>query len=146
MYVVDRDERPLPRNYLISSFGSAAWRYEENDNQAATLPTRSCHMKPVGPTYRLLVLSLLVAVLASFPRDCVSANTTNPEPLGEGSLPSRLLPNGTVCLVSRKNPTVCRETLVRIPQRILKMESVTFYGVFDVDRDGSPEVFLRLLG
>ena len=99
-------------------------------------------MKPVLLMRRLLFLLLLFSLLALFPRNGLSIDRANPEPLGKGSLPSRLFPNGTVCLVSEKNPTVCLERLVRVPQRILKKRFVTFYGVFDIDRDGIPEVFL----
>jgi len=71
-----------------------------------------------------------------------NAATFNSEPSGKGSLPSRLFKNRTICLIDEKNPTFCEKKLIRLPQKINKAHSATFYGVFDIDNDGSPEVFI----
>jgi hypothetical protein len=63
-------------------------------------------------------------------------------PIGIHSLPSRLFPNRTVCLVDPNSPSVCQKKLMKIPCRILKAHSFSFYGVFDIGGDGSPEIFI----
>ena len=63
--------------------------------------------------------------------------------IGRGSLPGRLLPDGTVCIVEAKDSTVCRETLFKIPEEIMEKSYLTFDGIFDLDNDGSPEVFVE---
>ena len=64
-------------------------------------------------------------------------------PIGIGSLPSRLAPDGTVCLTDPKNPTACVKKLMRLSRSVNGQDQLTFYGVFDVDHDGSPEVFVE---
>src|SRR3989339_950618 len=95
----------------------------------------------MGPTKLLFHLFLLICLVALSSRD-LSAATVDPIPLGKGSLPARLFPNGTVCLINERKPSVCLKSLVQIPRRIMNADSVTFYGVFDLDGDASPEVFL----
>ena len=70
------------------------------------------------------------------------AATIDSIPIGKGSLPARLFPDGTVCLVDDNNPSVCQKKLVTIPRRVMKAHSFTFYGVFDMDGNGSPDVFV----
>ena len=89
-----------------------------------------------------LAFLFLISVFGFLSANDSSATTINSIPLGEGSLPARLFANGTVCLVDATKPSVCRKKLVKIPQRVRKAHSATFYGVFDVDGDGSPEIFL----
>jgi len=71
-------------------------------------------------------------------------------PIGVGSLPGRLFPDGTVCLIAPNNPTRCVKNLLRVPiskahykmmQKWGRWVSMSFYGIFDVDKDGHPEVF-----
>jgi hypothetical protein len=61
---------------------------------------------------------------------------------GKGSIPGSLFSDGTVCIVDRTTQTRCKEKLTRIPNKILQEEFLTFYGIFDLDSDGSPEIFL----
>jgi hypothetical protein len=95
----------------------------------------------MGRSKLAFFLFLLVALGLLSVHDS-SAAKVRPTPLGEGSLPARLFPDGSVCLVDANNPSVCGKRLVRIPRRVMKAHSVTFYGVFDLDGDGSPEVFV----
>jgi hypothetical protein len=67
---------------------------------------------------------------------------TGRAPVGKGSLPSRLFSDRTVCLVNPEKPFVCKEWLFKVPPSVMKAHSLTFYGAFDVDGDGLPEVFL----
>lgn len=93
--------------------------------------------------YRVLsILFWLLALIAFFPVLDASGAAIGGAPAGKGSLPARLFPKGTVCLVDEERPSMCSKALVRIPRRVMKARSVTFYGVFDIDGDGSPEVFL----
>lgn len=71
-----------------------------------------------------------------------NAATLNPEPKGKGSLPSRLFPDGTICLVNEETPCSCLKKLVTLPKIVRKADAATFYGVFDIDADGIPEVFV----
>lgn len=87
-----------------------------------------------------LLLFFIVAIGLLSDHDSIAA-TGHPS-LGEGSLPSRLFPDGTVCLVDPSKPRVCGKWLVKIPKRIMKAHSLTFYGAFDLDGNGSPEIFL----
>ena len=64
------------------------------------------------------------------------------EAAAAGSLPSRLLPDGTVCILDEGKPSTRAKRLFKIPRKILKAHSITFYGLFDLDGDGVPEVFL----
>jgi len=89
---------------------------------------------------QFLLIGLVLFVLVSAHE--ATAATMNREPVGKGSLPARLCWQRTVCLVDTKKPSVCRTPLVKIPRAAMKAHSATFYGVFDVDGDGSPEVFL----
>jgi hypothetical protein len=88
----------------------------------------------------LLLFSCIVAI--GLLSNCDAIAATGRPAVGEGSLPSRLFPDGTVCLVSPKKPLVCGEWLFKIPQSLRKADFLTFYGAFDIDGDGSPEVFL----
>ncbi|MHC1745495.1 MAG: FG-GAP repeat domain-containing protein [Syntrophobacteraceae bacterium] len=45
-------------------------------------------------------------------------------------------------MVDERKPSVCAKRLLRVPGTVMKAHSLTFYGVFDLDEDGSPEVFL----
>jgi hypothetical protein len=93
-------------------------------------------------------------------------------PIGVGSLPGRLFADGTVCVVAAKDPTRCEKILLKLPDEIVKKNvsmntstseawrtaknffnvpglgeesggyTASFYGLFDVDQDGEPEVFL----
>jgi hypothetical protein len=63
-------------------------------------------------------------------------------PQAKESLPSRLFPDGSVCIVDEKKPNVCAKQLVKVDPSVMKAHSHTFYGVFDLDADGSSEIFL----
>ncbi len=89
-----------------------------------------------------IIFSFVLVALIVLPTGGVNAATIDPAPLGKGSLPARLFPDGTVCLVDSNRPSVCRTRLVKIPREVKKAHSATFYGVFDLDGDGSPEVFV----
>jgi hypothetical protein len=89
----------------------------------------------------MLFLLLVLIALALVPNHGLSAATIDPAPSGKGSLPARLFSNGTVCLVDPDKPSFCRTRLLKIPKTVMKAHSATFYGVFDLDGDGSPEVF-----
>jgi len=94
------------------------------------------------PPFRTL---LLLVILLFFPCNSSSARTPSKQPLAplaEESLPSLLLPDGAVCLADSAKPSVCAKRLLRIDKKIMKSHSHSFYGLFDLDGDGSPEVFL----
>jgi hypothetical protein len=106
------------------------------------LRCRRIHVtKPFQVLFLVLLLIEVLGISSAFSgnRRCAGVGS---EPVGKGSLSSRLFANGTVCLVNERNPAICRKELVRIPQRIMKTRDATFYGVFDLDGDGNPEVFL----
>jgi hypothetical protein len=63
--------------------------------------------------------------------------------IGQGSLPGRLLADGTVCIVEAKESAACKERLFKIPEEIMGESYLTFDGIFDLDNDGSPEVFVE---
>lgn len=76
-------------------------------------------------------------------------------PIGVGSLPARLFPDGTVCIVAANNPSQCTKKLLTGPiskandmmmQKWGAGASISFYGIFDVDNDGHPEVFFDYWG
>jgi hypothetical protein len=90
---------------------------------------------------QLLFLLICLTPLIFVSARGVTAATINRDPLGKGSLPAHLFSDGAVCLVDSKKPSVCGTPLVKIPRMVTKAHSATFYGVFDVDGDGSPEVF-----
>ncbi|HWR89568.1 MAG TPA: hypothetical protein VN260_04880, partial [Dissulfurispiraceae bacterium] len=89
-----------------------------------------------------IIFSFVLVALIFLPAEGVNAATIDPAPLGKGSLPARLFPDGTVCLVGSNEPSACRAKLMKVPQTVMKAHSATFYGVFDLDGDGSPEVFI----
>lgn len=94
---------------------------------------------------RLLIsLPVLVGICIFSLCDSVAARTLRwpLKPLAVGSMPSRLFRDGTVCLVDEGKPSVCRSRLGKIDRRIMQSHSFTFYGVFNLESDGSPEVFI----
>jgi hypothetical protein len=90
---------------------------------------------------RYVTFFLIFLALALFLNQDLNAATIDPVPAGHGSLPARIFANGMVCMVDMNNPSVCQKKLVRLPREATKAHSATFYGVFDLDNDGSPEVF-----
>ncbi|MHC1724782.1 MAG: FG-GAP repeat domain-containing protein [Syntrophobacteraceae bacterium] len=96
-----------------------------------------------SPSSMLLLLFLIGLWLLS-PCNPVSAGKLRQPigPVAEGSLPARLFPDGAVCTVDERKPSVCVKRLVRVNRNVLRSHSGTFYGLFDLDADGSPEVFL----
>jgi hypothetical protein len=88
-----------------------------------------------------VVFIIFIALLFLF-NSHLDAATIDPAPLGNGSLPARFFSDGTVCLVDPSKSNVCGTRLLKIPKTVMKAHSATFYGVFDVDGDGSPEVFI----
>jgi hypothetical protein len=90
----------------------------------------------------MLFLFFALMALSFFSVRILNAAIIDPAPSGKGSLPARLFSNGTVCLVDPDKPSFCRTRLLKLPQTVKKAHSATFYGVFDVDSDGSPEVFV----
>ena len=94
---------------------------------------------------KVLFLLPLLVVFAFLSYTTSSGAAVRPVPLiprGEGSLPARLFPNGSVCSVNEKKPSVCQRKLIQIPKKVMKAHSLTFYGLFDLDGDSIPEVFL----
>jgi hypothetical protein len=83
----------------------------------------------------LVVLSPIVS-LAAEPSEPTKVAT------GVGSMPALLLPDGTVCTANTKESSLCKEVLFRLPDEMMNESYLTFYGIFDLDNDGSPEVFL----
>ena len=59
-----------------------------------------------------------------------------------GSLPGRLFDDGSVCLGEASTPAQCQTILLTLPAEIVTQKDLTLYGIFDVDNDGDPEVFL----
>ncbi len=90
--------------------------------------------------FLFLLFYLLFFILAFIPE--ANAATLNSEPKGKGSLPSRFFPDGTICLVNEETPSACLKKLVTLPNIVRKADAATFYGVFDIDADGIPEVFV----
>lgn len=84
----------------------------------------------------LFVLSPVVSV-AFEPSEPMKVAT------GVGSIPGQLLPDGTICVVNTKDSSLCKEVLFRLRDEMMMESYLTFYGIFDLDNDGSPEVFLN---
>ena len=63
---------------------------------------------------------------------------------GTGSTPAVLLRDGTVCLTGAEGSARC-DQLATLPGNVIRKFAQyhgSFYGVFDADNDGEPEVFL----
>jgi hypothetical protein len=91
-----------------------------------------------------VVLLFLISLSLLFSRESLAAQGFRQPlvPQAKGSLPSRLFPDGSVCIVDEEKPNVCAKKLVKVDARAMKALSRTFYGVFDLEADGSPEIFL----
>jgi len=63
-------------------------------------------------------------------------------PEARESLPSRLFPDGWVCMVDERRSSVCAKRLVKVDPKVTKAHSRAFCGVFDLNADGLPEIFL----
>jgi hypothetical protein len=90
------------------------------------------------------IISLLCALfLVLLPTLSMAVDSLDPVKVatGIGSIPARLLPDGTVCIDNAKDTSVCEEPLFNLPNQIMAESFLTFYGAFDLDNDGSPEVF-----
>lgn len=96
------------------------------------------------PATSYLVLFFVIVLHLLSPLDSFAARTLRrpQQAVANGSLPSRLFADGTVCLVDESKPSVCAKRLLRVSRQVMKAHSFTLYGLFDLDEDGSPEVFL----
>jgi hypothetical protein len=92
----------------------------------------------------LLIILLLVLLSLLTPSQSMAVESSGPgiAPVGVGSIPGRLFSDGTVCIVDAKDTSRCEKMLFKVPQEIMKkVKHGSFYGIFDVDKDGDPEVF-----
>jgi len=90
------------------------------------------------------LLLLVIGLCHIFPCNSLAGQSLSQPlaPAAKNSLPSRLFPDGSVCLVDERKPNVCLKKMVKVDPRAMKAHSRTFYGVFDLNADGSPDIFL----
>lgn len=91
---------------------------------------------------RRTIGAFLPLALAFWPTPAAAARASGValDPKAHGSSPARLLSSGEICLIDASNPERCAKPLMMIPRAVRDASSATFYGVFDLDRDGTPEI------
>ncbi|MCE5248432.1 MAG: hypothetical protein ABFD84_07960 [Candidatus Polarisedimenticolia bacterium] len=91
---------------------------------------------------RRTIGAFLPLALAFWPTPAAAARASGValDPKAHGSSPARVLSSGEICLIDASNPERCAKPLMMIPRAVRDASSATFYGVFDLDRDGTPEI------
>lgn len=88
--------------------------------------------------------------LAGFGREDIPPPPDTLEAIGVGSLPAKMYGDGSICLLDPSRPGDHGQLLFRLPDslQILRRRALAFLldGVFDLDRCGSPEVFMEYSG
>jgi hypothetical protein len=101
-------------------------------------------MNPARLVITMGLSCLVVTLMAACREGSIDPKDVLARASGAGSTPAMLLRDGTVCLTAGEGSVRC-DKLTTLPADVVRKVTRyhgTFYGVFDADNDGDPEVFL----